>query len=203
MKMKNSSIIFALLIIPVARPINAMNEPEAWNCEFLAFVSQLLKETVFSVRFNCNQANAADKLFAAIRNKNVTQGATQIAELLKDHPQLIDVAQDEEGLSPLLAATLIGDSGIVAQLLNREPKPQIDRTSREGFTMNPAPGIQWLSIAGLTPLMAAAKFNRIAIAKQLLGANANKELKDFSNPGKTALDYAKESGNIQMVNLLQ
>jgi ankyrin repeat protein len=201
MKIKNSSILFALLLTS-ACPIFSMEEPESWNCEILSFVSQLLKEAVLSVRFNCNQANAADKLFAAIRNQNVTEGATQISQLLSEHPQLLDVAVDDEGMTPLMAATIKGDAAIVAHLLNRIPQPQVDRFHHEGFAMNPAPGVHWLSLAGFTPLMAAAKYNRIDIAKQLLSAQANKELKDFSNPGKTALDYAKESGNIQMVSLL-
>ncbi len=137
----------------------------------------------------------------AIRNGN----STEVATILQEHPRLVDIAEDSDGVTPLLAATIVGDEQMVSQLLNRNPQPRVDRCAHQGFALvkkgNEGKTV-WLPISGFTPLMAAAKFNYPNIAKQLLGAKANKNQADFSNPPKTALEYAKESGNIQMVNLL-
>ncbi|GMU18947.1 MAG: hypothetical protein AMXMBFR12_01390 [Candidatus Babeliales bacterium] len=196
--MKTNLLIGATLFFILPVSLEAMDEPESWNCEFFSFASELLKEMVISIRFRCNEASAADQLFTAIRNNNVTHMVT----ILQDHPQLLDVAQDSDGITPLLAATILGNDTMVAQILNRQPK--VDRCTHQGFSMIPAKdGTAWLPLAGVTPLMVAAKFNRVNIAKQLLSAKANKELTDFSNPPKNALAHAKESGNIEMVNLLQ
>lgn len=196
--MRANLLILLVLFCMMPFSIRAMDEPESWNCEFFSFASELLKEMMVSIRFRCNEASEADQLFKAIWDNNVTQVAT----ILQENPQLLDIAQDSDGVTPLLAVTIQGNDAMVAQMLNRQPN--VDRCTHQGFTMiSVKDGTAWLSLAGVTPLMVAAKFNRIHIAKQLLGAKANKELTDFSNPPKTALAYAKESGNIEMVNLLQ
>ena len=193
MKMKKI-ILSALMIVPGG--IRAMDEPEVCNCEIFNVAGQLLKELVISIRFKCGQPSPSDRLFEAIGNNNLTEVAT----LLQKNPQLADNAEDSEGKTPLLAATLLGNSSIVAQILYRQP--QVDRVTHQGHALNPVPGIQWLSLAGLTPLMVAAKLNHLDIAKQLISAGAKKELQDFSRPAKTALDYAREKPHIQMINLL-
>lgn len=196
--MKLKKIILSVFLI-ASISISAMDEPESWNCEFFSFTQQLLKDAIVSIRFNCNRADASQRLFTEIKNKNYTA----IATILSEHPTLIDVAEDNDGVTPLLAATMMGDDALVAQLLDRQP--HVDRCAHQGFAMiNRSGKSDFMPIAGLTPLMAAAKFNYENIAKQLLGANASKDLKDFSRPGgKTALDYAKQSGNIKLVSLLR
>lgn len=194
--MKLRKILLSALVIAPSG-IHAMDEPESWNCEFFSFAQQLLKDALISIRFNCDRADASQKLFTEIKNKNYTAVAT----ILSEHPTLIDAAEDTDGVTPLLAATMMGDDALVAQLLNRQP--QVDRCTHQGFAMiNKNGKSNFIPIAGFTPLMAAAKFNYENIAKQLLGAKASKDLKDFSRPGKTALDYAKEGGNTKMVSLL-
>lgn len=196
--MKRSSLIVALVIMLVAQPVAAMDEPEVWNCEFFSFSKELFKDLIISLRFKCNEAAAADQLFTAIRNKNVTE----VGSLLYEHPMLLDTAQDSDGLTPLLAATIAGNDAIVAHMLSRQP--QVDRRSHQGFTIITINGKpSWLPIAGLTPLMVAAKCEHRNIVRQLLGAGARKDLEDEGRPKKNALDYAKETGNIDIVNLLQ
>lgn len=179
----------------------AMDEPESWTCEIFPYMKELFKGAIVSLKFNCNQADASDKLMTAIKQSN----PTLVATILQEHPRLVDVAEDNDGVTPLLAATIVGDEAMVTQLLNRSPQPQVDRCAHQGFALVKKGNdgkTTWLPISGFTSLMAAAKFNYPDIAKQLLSARANKELKDFSNPGRTALDYAKENGNIKMINLL-
>lgn len=202
MKLKNATVFFILLVTSAKAPMHAMDEPEVWNCEFFNFANQVLKEFVVSLRFKCNESSTADKLFTAIRTDNVTEVAT----LLQEYPQLIDTAEDADGMTPLLAATIMGNASIVTQMLNRVPPPKVDRTAYQGFAMLLIKNIQeWQPLTGFTPLMAAAKWNQINIAKQLLGAGASKnpDLKDEGSPRRSALDYARESGNINLVNLLQ
>lgn len=189
----------------------AQEQTTSSSSDLCSFLYELLNEVVITFRFDCHQnTNAVDALFTAIRAKN----STQVATLLRENPSLLDTAEDADGVTPLLAATLAGDDGLVAQMLNHQPQPQVDRCSHQGYALNPIPGVTWLPLAGLTPLMAAVQFNRLNIANQLLGAHASKELTDFSNtgkkptpgkktnPGRTALDYAKETGDIHMISLL-
>ena len=55
--------------------------------------------------------------------------------------------------------------------------------------------------SGGTTLMAVAAFGFVDIARLLLAAGADISIKDRA--GRTALDYARQSGNRQMINLLK
>lgn len=198
MKLKVSLLIVLSL---ACGSMVAMDEPESWSCEIFPYMQELFRGAIVSLKFNCNQSDPSDKLMRAIRNGN----STEVATILQEHPRLVDNAEDSDGVTPLLAATIVGDEQMVSQLLNRNPQPRVDRCTHQGFALvkKGSDGkTVLLPISGFTPLMAAAKFNYPNIAKQLLSAKANKNQADFSNPPKTALVYAKESGNIQMVNLL-
>lgn len=202
MKFKNGTLLVLLLVNSYAT--FSMDEPESWSCEIFSYGWQILKHAAVSFSFKCNEPSPANRLFAAIRNKNVTEGATQIAKLLHKYPQLLDEAEDADGMTPLLAATVIGNTGVVTQILNRVSQPNVDRCSHQGFAIvQVGKKSEWLPLSGLTPLMAAAKFNQIDIAKQLLSAGAKKDLQDFATDKKTAVDYARDGGNIAMLDLVR
>lgn len=196
--MKVTHIVLGAFIFACGYPMMAMDETGQWNCEFFSFAAQVLKEAVVSISFKCGGRPEVNRLFAAIRTKNVTEVATVLAE----HPGLADSAQDEDGMSPLLAATIYGDAGITAILLQHGH--DIHRVAQKGFAVVPRPGNNqgtlWQPLKGFTPLMAAAKWNQINIAKQLVNAGAKKDAHD--DGGNTALCYAKELGDINMINLL-
>ncbi|CAN5198665.1 hypothetical protein BH09DEP1_BH09DEP1_2860 [soil metagenome] len=199
--MKINVVLFALIALANASPAFAMEESESWNCEIFSFASQLLKEALISIRFKCGESAASEQLFTAIRDRN----STAVATLLQEHSQLIDSAEDADGMTPLLAATIQGSASLITQMLNRVPQPQVDRAAFQGFALvKHKDSSAWQPLTGFTPLMAAAKYGHRDIAVQLLNAGAQKDLKDESSPRKTALDYAKENGNnVALVNLLQ
>lgn len=58
-----------------------------------------------------------------------------------------------------------------------------------------------VNLNNTTPLMYAAQIGRIEIVRVLLDAGADAKLID--NEGKTAQDYAGESGNEHVVNLIK
>lgn len=193
-------IVLGLLIISFQ--IIAMEEPENCLPGCFSFAREIFTDAWVSIRLKYQEASAGEKLFAAIQNKNVTEGATQIAELLRENAEIIDKVEDNNGMTPLLAAAIQGDAGIMAQLLHRNPLPQVDRCTHGRVAMiKMKKNSELIDLTGFTPLMAAARLNHINIVRQLLHAGAKKELKDFNQ--KTALDYATASGYINVADLLR
>lgn len=189
--MKSNSLCFAILFI--ASPLLGMEESDFFS-EFFSFV----KEAAFSVRITCGK-NPSDQLFSAIREKNVTE----VMSLLAEHPQLSDNATDENGMTPLLAATVSDDANVAAELVTEilKKNPYVDRCADQGFAFITMHGkSEFQSIARLTPLIAAVKLERIDLIRKLSAAGAKKDLEDSHR--KSALDYAKEKANISLVCLL-
>lgn len=60
--------------------------------------------------------------------------------------------------------------------------------------------VNYQNNGGVTALMFAAKLQRLEIAKELLAFGAKTNIRD--NNGRRAVDYALQSGNAEMVNLL-
>lgn len=195
--MKFTYIILSALFFAPVLPLTAMEEA-SWSCEFLSFVAQLAKEAAISVSFKCHRNPEVDHLFETIRTNNVTELATVLA----GHPELIDRARDENGMDPVLAAAIRGDAGIMAVILQHTST--VNKAAQPVFALLPSPVNKkptWQSLPqGFTPLMAAAVWNHPNIAKQLISANAKKDMVDTT--GKNALAYAKNVGDINMINLL-
>lgn len=191
-----SKVAISLLLVLNHSALVSMEEVEPWNCDFFHF----FREILISVKFKCGQNAAADELFTAIQKENITQVAT----ILQEHPRLADSAVDADGMTPLLAAAVIGNTSLMVQMLNRVPQPQVNRVANQGYALvRLKNSLHWQPLSGFTPLMAAAKWGHRDIAKQLLAAGAAKDLEDGSSPKKKAIDHAKEYGNIELVNLLQ
>jgi len=57
-------------------------------------------------------------------------------------------------------------------------------------------------IHGLTPLMLAISKENTEMVKLLLSYNADLNIQDFSENEQTAVDYAKEKENLEIIALL-
>lgn len=86
------------------------------------------------------------------------------------------------GNSPLCAAILKGDLATVKKFV--EYGADVNEMSN-----------------GLTPLMFAARYNKIEILKYLLEKGADKDLKD--ERGNTALKYAENSKSVEALEFLK
>lgn len=87
-----------------------------------------------------------------------------------------------EGNSPLCNAILKGDMATVKKFV--EYGADVNEVSN-----------------GLTPLMFAARYNKVEILKYLLEKGADKQIKD--ERGKTALKYAENSNSTESVAVLK
>lgn len=87
-----------------------------------------------------------------------------------------------EGNSPLCNAILKGDMATVKKFV--EYGADVNEMSN-----------------GLTPLMFAARYNKIDILKYLMGKGADKKIKD--ERGNTALKYAENSKSLEAIEYLK
>ncbi len=92
--------------------------------------------------------------------------------------------EDEEGWTPLMYAAY-----------NNEYSDVINMLLDKGADIDAKNNDEW------TPLVAAASHGFFDIIEALLKAGADVNVKD--NEGKTALDYAKENKNPEILKLLE
>jgi len=141
-------------------------------------VPVLLAVSILAGPFQCSGADDTTReLIAACLSGDFTR----VKQLLGPG---IDVnSQNEEGLSPLMAASYAGKPEIVVFLLDA------------GTNVNGA------NLKGHTALIVAATQGQAEVAKLLVDRGADPSLMD--SRGLTALDMAKEQGNRDVVALLE
>lgn len=109
--------------------------------------------------------------------------------------------RDLGGQTPLMAAVLHNRLGAVRLLLDRRVAEVDERTPRHAGLVGghgpPAPAL----LGGVTPLMLAAKLNRIEVAEELIRRGADVNAQDFG--GHSVLDYARAGYGRGVVAVLQ
>lgn len=105
-------------------------------------------------------------------NKN-----TNILQLLLDHGANIE-SKNEFGQTPLMSATLKGNSKAVSWFLNQHPVSDINASSKEGWT----------------PLMVAIHLGYFEIVDEMMSEKNRMflDLEALNNKGQNAMDIAKE-----------
>ncbi|GAA1426748.1 ankyrin repeat domain-containing protein [Streptomyces thermospinosisporus] len=94
---------------------------------------------------------------------------------------------DSEGATPLYLASVSGHAEIARLLLNAGARPDTESggTGSEG-----------------TPLCAAACWGHIGAVRELLAHGADPDLREDQGTGRTALEWAREGGHTETVELL-
>jgi ankyrin repeat protein len=118
-------------------------------------------------------------LFTAIKEKRLEQ----VKVALKNDQSLVNT-KDSKGMTPLLLAAQGPDADIVDALIKHGAHINYQQPEK-----------------GSTALMLAAQNARLHIVKYLIARGADIMMKD--NHGKTALDYAQQSKNKDLIELLE
>ena len=137
-------------------------------------IRQLIPKIDVNARFGGDGETALHRAAA--------RGHLSAVNLLVDHGANVN-AVDEQGATPLLAATYSSHKEVVVFLLQRGATVDAQE-KRHGFT----------------PLIQAVARNNKDLVNVLLNHNANLSLKTVD--GRTALDWAKAEGSSQIVAML-
>jgi len=161
--------------------------------------------------------NLADNYGTTALIVAATAGHHEVVKLLLEHganPQ----ARDDSGGAPLVNAVYFGRAETVQLLLDtllQAKPPKLDKRDGEELLMLGS-GLGHANIVSLmvksginvngrglkrrTPLMAAAAFDRLEVAKVLLAQGADPSARD--EDGETALSVARDKGSDQVAALL-
>jgi ankyrin repeat protein len=124
----------------------------------------------------------------------VLAGKSAAAAVLLDHGARVQVA-DRNGVTPLHVAAQKGDVKLVEQILSKHPDLDA-RTTK--VKPNPGQGGGLFRPSGeQTPLLLAARSNRVGVMRALVSAGADPKLK--AQDGTTLLMAAASSGHVEAV----
>jgi hypothetical protein len=154
--------------------------------------------------------SSAQGIFDACRKGDTSA----IKVMIKVNPDTVN-CRNEGGFTPLIIAGYRGQMHVVKLLLKH--KADVNAASGEGTVLMGAcfkgnvelaallianrADVNGANDLGTTPLMYAILSQKIELIKLLLDSGALKDVKERS--GKTALDYAVQSGNKEIIGLIE
>ncbi|MFK7834175.1 MAG: ankyrin repeat domain-containing protein [Winogradskyella sp.] len=155
--------------------------------------------------------NAQELFFATIQSGNVTNLKSQLSH----NPDIVNV-KDSRGFTPLIFATYFDKEDISKLLVDHNA--EIDARDASGNTaligvcfkgnvsianhlIAHGADLNAKNTKGVTPLIFATLYNKLEIVALLLEKGADSTITDKDE--KSATDYAKEKGFVEILELLR
>ncbi|MGA8027726.1 MAG: ankyrin repeat domain-containing protein [Bryobacteraceae bacterium] len=176
---KNASVVSALLHLGLSLNESETAAEGAMESAVLRGQTEIAKILIAS-GFDINKPTEAGSTYL---NDASLKGQVKMVQLLLEHGAGLE-SLNATGGTPLHDAALGGNADVIRLLLDRGAR--IDAFDRE---------------SGATPLMLAASLARTGAVALLLQRGANPALRDHA--GRTALDRAKKTDDVETVRLLE